>query len=217
MTIRLGFVPPGPWTITGPLDCLTLFEDSDEAGVLYKGVALCGGNCLSRLVMTGTETPLELIFRYRWLSSVGVLDFTLGDQLLHRLEAPGAVQTTFQEVRVPLLDPALRSSGFQQFMLCLTPESARIELANVWLRSAPELGAPVLSARRGSGANLLDLSWDSQNGRTYRLQSRASLVTGSWSDVGPAIPGTGSPLSRSIEVQSGDSTTFYRVQVDAGP
>src|SRR5262249_17111058 len=63
------------WFVSGPPGCVSRFTDSNS--VTRVGWRLCGGVCLSRFVNTGVADPLELRFDYRWLSTVGTLQFSL--------------------------------------------------------------------------------------------------------------------------------------------
>jgi len=53
------------------------------------------------------------------------------------------------------------------------------------------------------------LTWPSVAGHAYQVQSSTALVPAAWGDVGPAIPGTGSPLSSTNSL--GGGANFYRV------
>lgn len=73
---------------------------------------------------------------------------------------------------------------------------------------APLSRFPITSMIQSGGSVVL--SWQSVAGHGYQVQSRESLSTGSWSDLGSAITATGSTTSFT-NVISGASN-FYRVQ-----
>jgi len=72
----------------------------------------------------------------------------------------------------------------------------------------PPPNAVILSAAR-NGSNV-DVSFLSQSGYLYQLQSCSSPTTGSWSDVGSPVAGTGGVLTISDTVGSGEE--FFRVK-----
>jgi hypothetical protein len=54
------------------------------------------------------------------------------------------------------------------------------------------------------------LTWPSVSGHTYQVQAKSALTNSAWSDLGPVIPGTGSPLS--FTNSSGGGANFYRIK-----
>jgi hypothetical protein len=81
-----------------------------------------------------------------------------------------------------------------------------------WAAEATAPIAPVISGS-ASGAGLV-LSFSAEAGRTYRLQRRATLASGSW-DAGVAIsvPASGGTASISVTPAVGGAE-FYRVTVE---
>jgi hypothetical protein len=55
----------------------------------------------------------------------------------------------------------------------------------------------------------VEISFPSESGFTYQLQSRTSLSSGAWSDVGSPVAGTGSTIT--IPVGTGDPTGYFQV------
>jgi hypothetical protein len=171
-------------------------------------------------VNTDSEFPFELRFEYRWLSTVGTLEFYLADRLVHRLDAPAVLSGDFQQASVILSDPTLRSQSLQRLEVCVTPEGpAEVQLANLVFRTAPEanIPSPVVSIRFFSGESKVELNWTSVVGQKYQLQVRASLTQGAWSDLGPPLSGTGSTLTPSPIIAVGQAQAFYRVLVSPAP
>jgi hypothetical protein len=66
---------------------------------------------------------------------------------------------------------------------------------------------PITSVVRDGGSVIL--TWNSQAGRTYQVQSRDSLSAGTWGNLGGPIPATGSTTSFTNTISS--DTRFYRV------
>lgn len=73
---------------------------------------------------------------------------------------------------------------------------------------APLSPFPITSIVQNGGSIIL--SWASLGGRTYQVQSRDSLSTGAWGNLGSPVIATGTSTSFTNAV-SGNST-FYRVQ-----
>ena len=66
---------------------------------------------------------------------------------------------------------------------------------------------PITSVSQSGGSVII--TWASSNGRTYQVQSRDSLSTGTWGNIGGPITATGSSTSFT-NIMSSD-TRFYRV------
>jgi hypothetical protein len=65
----------------------------------------------------------------------------------------------------------------------------------------------------GRTGNVVTVTWQSVSGKSYIVQSRPSLETGSWADIpGSTTPGTGGEVSFDHTVALGDATMFYRVR-----
>jgi hypothetical protein len=56
------------------------------------------------------------------------------------------------------------------------------------------------------------LEFPTEAGRTYIIQVRSSLNSGTWSEAGPSVPGTGSTAS--VGALFGSDASFYRVVVE---
>lgn len=83
-------------------------------------------------------------------------------------------------------------------------------LLPVWLAClGSAAGAtPQLSITKAAGSDVT-VSWPSQIGASYQLQSNISL--GTWVDKGGAVPGTGGTLSVTVSI-TGISRTFFRLK-----
>jgi hypothetical protein len=75
---------------------------------------------------------------------------------------------------------------------------------------APEPQAPVLAVAAPSGTSLR-LTFATESGRTYTVQGRADLTSGSWSATGTPVQGTGAAVS--IDVPATGESLFLRVTV----
>ncbi len=192
------------------------FSVTSANGTTRTGVRLCGGTCLSTSTVLGTNAPIELKFEYRWLSVVGTVEFRLGNQLLTRLQAPANLTDGFQSVDLILTDPALRSPNSQNFQICVEPENAQVELADLSLRSAAEANVdpPQVTIRRGVVVGVLQIEWSAKAGKTYQVERRPSLVTGDWLDYGPPVSAAGDTLSTTATIAPGQEAVFYRVRVN---
>jgi hypothetical protein len=76
--------------------------------------------------------------------------------------------------------------------------------------TAPEPRAPMLGVN--ATATALTITFPSESGRSYTLQSRSALGDSTWSPLGASLTGTGSDLS--FEVPIGTSSGFFRVSVE---
>ncbi|MFO1497962.1 MAG: T9SS C-terminal target domain-containing protein [Verrucomicrobiota bacterium] len=68
---------------------------------------------------------------------------------------------------------------------------------------------PTLTAQLASGA--LVITFGSEAGRSYQIQSKSDVGAVAWTDEGAAIAGTGSPLTQTIAISG--SGKFFRVVV----
>jgi hypothetical protein len=56
------------------------------------------------------------------------------------------------------------------------------------------------------------ISWTAVSGSTYQLQTRTNVASGSWSNVGNALPGINGTLSVTNPMAPA-SRLFYRMQI----
>lgn len=75
---------------------------------------------------------------------------------------------------------------------------------------APPLETPVLAAKLMDGS--LQLTFATQNGRSYQVQGRVDIGGGNWANEGSAVGGTGSPAT--VTVPTSGNSGFYRVTVE---
>jgi hypothetical protein len=73
------------------------------------------------------------------------------------------------------------------------------------------LPAPVTLSASRNGDNL-DLSYPSQSGYSYQLQSATDLGNPTWSDVGSPVVGTGSTITTSVPTTN--SAAYFRVRAN---
>ncbi len=60
--------------------------------------------------------------------------------------------------------------------------------------------------------NFVTISWSSVSGKTYQVQKRASLTSGSWVDVGPPITATSGSSSTTVDVSDAPNSCFLRIK-----
>ncbi|MFO7869914.1 MAG: hypothetical protein R6V03_00575 [Kiritimatiellia bacterium] len=63
----------------------------------------------------------------------------------------------------------------------------------------------------GTGTNTIRLTWNSDGSRMYKIETRSSLITGSWANAGLFSPGTGS-LTACIFSNAVTPELFYRLR-----
>jgi len=207
-----GFVPGPIWQGPPFDDCGGPFVETDGTGVTRRGLELCEGDCTSTSFTTSAGTPIELQLEHRWVSTSGALVLRLGGRVLHRVEAGGGSPAGFQQVRVFVSDAALHSPSAQTLELCAEGRGARVRIANLVVRNAPEVHVPVLTVVLPEPpATDLRFSWDSRNGHTYQLESRPPGGAGAWSAVGGLRPGTGADLTATVPLAAGSAGAYFRV------
>ncbi|MFM8653921.1 MAG: thrombospondin type 3 repeat-containing protein, partial [Verrucomicrobiota bacterium] len=60
--------------------------------------------------------------------------------------------------------------------------------------------------------NSVTISWSSVSGKTYQVQKRASLTSGSWVDVGGPITATSGSSSATVDVSDAPNACFLRIK-----
>jgi len=108
-----------------------------------------------------------------------------------------------------------------------TPTAAQVLTTNLITIRATDNGAPPLNSFRSFTATVLNppsitvtslightltLGWPSVPGKTYRVQYRDDLATGTWITLGSDLPGTGNPLSISLDASS-TAKRFCRILI----
>jgi hypothetical protein len=96
--------------------------------------------------------------------------------------------------------------GFAAESGLITAEAAGTPLPPPTVVVLPD--EPTLSAAR-NGA-MLDVSFPTQSGFSYQLQTRTDLGTGAWSDSGSPVAGTGGTVT--VSVPAGSGAEFLRVR-----
>lgn len=207
-----GFSPGPFWSGGSGFGCTTNFLDRDLAGVERQGVALCANECLASSVLVGPQAPIELRLEHRWLTSGGALVVRLGDRPVLRIPGPASISSEFQTVREILTDPSLRSASFQRLEVCLESDGGRVQVANLVMRSAPEIEVLDLqTSGPPAPGGPIRFTWTGRAGQTYELQQRRSLTSGEWQTVGAPHAGTGAELTADLIPAAGDATSFVRV------
>ena len=77
--------------------------------------------------------------------------------------------------------------------------------------SLPPVATTILSVKH-QAASGLTLTWQSVPGRTYQVQSKTALTSGSWSNVGPVL-GTLGPTTSYTDTTAVEAERFYRICV----
>ncbi|MBC2606215.1 beta strand repeat-containing protein [Pelagicoccus albus] len=89
-------------------------------------------------------------------------------------------------------------------------------VVELFMRSSDSPAGPVLDpaevlvTSRGNG--LYTLTWSSDVGVAYQLETVVGLGTESWVSVGSPLNGTGSSLSVDVDLQAGASVRFWRIR-----
>jgi hypothetical protein len=60
--------------------------------------------------------------------------------------------------------------------------------------------------------NLVTISWSAVSGKTYQVQMRPSLTSGSWTDVELPVTAAGPTASATVDVSSAPNACFLRVK-----
>lgn len=201
------------WEVGEPLECIEGFTESADGGATLSGIQMCGGNCLSRYVSTDPAMAYELTLDYRWLSTMGTLEFRLGGELFNVIAAPEVLTDQFEPARILITDTNLLDNFFQELQICLEPDGpALVQVANIFFRPVPRTNTPpIISIHRGQTNGSVEFTWQSSLGTDYRLQVRTSLTAGSWSNTGPLLPGTGANMTTTSTVPAGQPETYYRI------
>ncbi len=77
---------------------------------------------------------------------------------------------------------------------------------------APQIIQPVFSKDQGK----FSLSWNAMPGLNYQLQYSTNQATGTWTDLGPPLPGSDGILS-TADPNAGLGQCFYRIRVVPAP
>ena len=184
----------GPFSIVGPLSDPRYQYDSGAGEYL-----------------TETNEPVELQFAYQWLSTSGSVDVLLGGQVVLRLNAPATLTNNFTEASLILTGlPAEESGDLNLTFQLNTAGSDQFQLGNLSLQALPQL--PSVSIGPSSAdSTALSLNWFGATNENYQVQYRTSLGSGTWINLGSAIPGQGAASSLVLTVTPGDPAMFYRL------
>ncbi len=161
--------------------------------------------------MVETNEPVELQFPYQWLTTRGSLDVLLGGQVVLHLNAPAVLSGGFSEASIILTGlPADLADTLKLTFRLNTDGPAQIQLGDPSLQSLPQL--PALSIGLSSpNSTTLNLSWFGTTNENYQVQSRTSLSSGGWTNLGSVVPGLGAASSLGLSVAPGESARFYRL------
>jgi hypothetical protein len=161
--------------------------------------------------LTETNEPVELQFAYQWLSTSGSVDVLLGGQVVLQLNAPATLTNNFTEASLILTGLPAEDSGDLNLTFQLNTAGAdQFQLGNLSLQGLPQL--PFVSIGPSSAdSTALSLNWFGATNENYQVQYRTSLGSGTWINLGSAIPGQGVASSLVLTVTPGDPAQFYRL------
>jgi hypothetical protein len=184
----------GPFSIVGPLSDPRYQYDSGAGEFL-----------------TETNEPVELQFAYQWLSTSGSVDVLLGGKVVLQLNAPAVLTNNFTEASLILTGlPAEDSTDLNLTFQLNTAGSDQFQLGNLSLQGLSQL--PFVSIGPSSAdSTALSLNWFGATNENYQVQYRTSLGSGTWINLGAAIPGQGAASSLVLTVTPGDPAMFYRL------
>ena len=102
---------------------------------------------------------------------------------------------------LPFVNGVMKKKGLQSLVtFCSATRSFNIVVVR-----APRILSVVVT----SGTNVT-LQWESFPGKTYRVQSKDDLATGSWNSLGNDVPATG-PVSTANDTMGVSQQRYYRV------
>lgn len=159
----------------------------------------------------GAVKVLEMVLRYRWVSTSGSLDVNLGGVNLFHETAPAVVPGAFSEVWVWITDPAVLNRFSQQLALELnTSRTAGIELAEFVVLGATDR---LRIEDAATTPDELTLSWFGLEGRSYQLQWAPSLAARDWLNVSGPIAGKNAWITNSPSVSPAEPRRCYRLVI----
>jgi hypothetical protein len=158
-----------------------------------------------------TNVPVELQFAYQWLTTTGSVDVLLGGRVVLHLNAPSVLSSSLTEATIILTGlPAAPTDQLNLTFQLNTVGPAQFQLGEFSLQSLPQLPALTV-ASSPTNSTALTLSWFGTTNGNYQVQSRTSLVSGSWTNLGSVIPGQGTVSTVALPATPGDPTRFYRL------
>ena len=159
--------------------------------------------------MVETNEPVELQFASQWLTTSGSVDVLLGGRVALHLDAPTVLSSNFTQTSVILTGlPAAASDELNLTFQLNTAGPAQFQLGILSLQSLPQL--PALSIWLSpANSNALNLSWFGSTNENYQVQSRTSLGSGAWANLGSVVPGQGAASTLALPVAPGDPARFY--------
>jgi hypothetical protein len=163
-----------------------------------------------------TGEPLQLQFSYQWLSTSGSVDVLLGGQVVLHLDAPSVPSSGLTQVNLTLTGlPAMANDDLNLTFQLNTAGPDQFQLSSPSLVALPQVPAiSVLSSATNSFT--FSLNWYGNTNQNYQMQSRTSLVTGAWTNVGSAVPGQGAGSSLLLPIDRSGPARFFRLMVTPG-
>jgi len=93
-----------------------------------------------------------------------------------------------------------------------TVGAARFQLGDFSLQALPQL-AFLSIGRSPADPTALSLSWFGTTNQNYQVQSRTSFGSGTWTNLGSALPGQGAASTLALPAVAGDPARFYRLMM----
>ncbi len=158
-----------------------------------------------------TNVPLQLQFAYRWLTTNGSVDVLLGTRVVLHLDAPTILSNGFTQGAITLAGmPAGIGNQLNLTFKLITVGSDQFQLGALSLLALPQVPSLSISLSPGN-SSALDLSWFGATNENFQVQARTSLGSGTWTNLGTAVPGQGAASTLTLPVALGDPTRFFRL------
>ena len=169
------------------------------------------GGAISRLIVenknAGPDTPYNLY--------IGAMTHT------RQISESGTVTTNAATLTLSAMTDGLADSWWATYGITGTNRVAANDADGDGFSNAQEhsLGTDPMNAgssfRAGEvsrSGNNVTISWSAVPGKTYQVQMRPSLTSGSWTDVGLPVTAAGPTASATVDVSSAPNACFLRVK-----
>ena len=157
--------------------------------------------------------PLQLQFAYQWLSTSGSVDVLIGNQVVLHLDAPPVLSNGFTQVSLVLTGlPAEAGDELSLTFQLNTAGPDQFQLGSPILQALPQVPALSIGPSHAN-PSALSLSWFGNTNENYQVQSRTSLGSGTWTNLGSVILGQGAASTLALPVAPGDPTRFFRLMM----
>jgi len=160
-----------------------------------------------------TNEPVQLQFIYQWLTPTGSVDVLLGGRVVLHLNAPSVMTNGFTPADIILTGlPATATDKLNLTFQLNTAGPAQFQLGDPSLQSLPQV--PALSIGPSlTNSPAMSLNWFGTTNQNYQLQSRVSLASGTWTNLGSIVHGQGAASTLTLPIAPSDSGRFFRLIV----